>query len=650
MCGFVGFLKPKRFSADIGKQYLTRMMNNITHRGPDDSGFWLDERQGIGIGHRRLSILDLTLAGHQPMISSSGRFVIAFNGEIYNHFEIRKKLEKKNINWRGHSDTETLLAGFESWGIKETIETCIGMFAFVIWDTQKNNLTLARDRVGEKPLYYGWQGTGENACFFFGSELKAFKAHPLFSKEIDREAVGRFITYGYVPAPHSIFKGIKKLEPGQMLTVSPMRREPKITTYWSFSDVALASTQNSLMIDENSAIAGLDELLISAVNQQMISDVPVGAFLSGGIDSSTIVSLMQASSSQAVKTFSIGFNEHSYNEADAAKNIANFLGTDHTELYVTPKEALDIIPKLPHIYCEPFADSSQIPTILISALASQNVKVSLSGDGGDEVFGGYNRYTLTNVLWDKISKLPLGLRQFFVSLIYRVSPQTLDLLFKLLQPFLPNSLLLNNFGEKMHKAGRILPSQNLEELYAGLTTSWNPAEIGFSNLNLNDEMSAIISSMHQLNDVEKMMVLDSIKYLPNDILVKLDRGSMSQSLETRAPFLDHRVIEFAWRIPQSLKLKNNTSKWLLREILHKRVPKEIVNRPKMGFGIPIDVWLRGPLKDWAAELLNKSRLQNEGFFDAEIVQKKWKQHLSEERNFQHQLWNVLMFNSWYELE
>lgn len=647
MCGFAGFLQPKRFSTDVGKQYINRMINNINHRGPDDSGIWLDEQQGIGLGHRRLSILDLSPAGHQPMISSSGRFVIAFNGEIYNHFEIRKKLGKQNIEWHGHSDTETLLAGFENWGIKKTLETCIGMFAFVIWDREKNSLTLARDRVGEKPLYYGWQGTGENACFFFGSELKALKGHPSFSGEINREAVGRFTAYGYVPAPYSIFKDIKKLEPGKILTVSSMRRQPKTTTYWSFADVALAGVQHPL-ISEGSAIEELDGILISAVKQQMVADVPVGAFLSGGIDSSTIVSLMQASSKQPVKTFSIGFNEHSYNEAAAAKTVANFLGTDHNELYVTPKEALDTIPQLPYIYCEPFADSSQIPTILISALAGQNVTVSLSGDGGDEVFGGYNRYTLTNNLWDKISKLPLGLRQLFVSLIYRVSPQTLDLIFNLIQPFLPNALLLNNFGEKIHKAARILPAQNLEELYTGLTTSWTPAEIGFRNLNLKEEMNAIISSLHQLNDIEKMMLLDSIQYLPNDILVKLDRASMSQSLETRAPFLDHRVIEFAWRMPQSYKLKNNSSKWILREILYKRVPKEIVNRPKMGFGVPIDAWLRGPLKDWAAELLNKNRLKNEGFFDAELVEKKWKQHLSGERNLQHQLWNVLMFNAWNE--
>lgn len=648
MCGIAGFLQPQSFSSASGTTILKQMANTIIHRGPDDQGFWLDNEKGIALAHQRLSILDLSPSGNQPMISRSGRYAIVFNGEIYNHLDVRSKLVGLNIDWRGHSDTETLLAAFEHWGIKSTIEKCVGMFAFAVWDKKTNNLILARDRMGEKPIYFGWQGMGNNSCFIFGSELKALKAHPSFSGEVNQEALNYFTTYGYIPAPYSIFTGIKKLEPGHLLTVSASEKEPQITAYWSFEKVALGGNSNPTKLDERSAIDTLESFLMSAVKQQMIADVPVGAFLSGGIDSSTVVSLMQAQSTDPIKTFSIGFNEKHYDEAAAAKEVASFLGTDHTELYVTPQDALDLIPNLPHLYCEPFADSSQIPTLLISSLAKQKVKVSLSGDGGDEIFGGYNRHIFTNKLWSKISRLPSGMRQLLANLIFSAPPQTINRVYERLEFFIPNSLLSKNLGEKMHKVARILPSQNIEELYFGLTSSGFPEDTLDYNLHFKDEISTILSSLPQLSNAEKMMALDSILYLPNDILVKLDRAAMSQSLETRAPFLDHRVVEFAWKIPQSMKIKNNTSKWILRKILHKRIPEKMVNRPKMGFGVPIDGWLRGPLKEWAVDLLDKSRLKNDGFFDADIVQNKWMEHLSGKRNSHHQLWNILMFQAWLD--
>ena len=650
MCGLTGFFQLRALGSEVHTETVRRMADRLLHRGPDDEGVWVDEVAGIALAHRRLSILDLSPAGHQPMASASGRYVIAFNGEIYNHLDLRAALAKADagetalINWRGHSDTETLLAGFDAWGIRGTIERCVGMFAFAVWDRKERVLTLGRDRLGEKPLYYGRQG----ANFIFGSELKALKAHPSFQADIDRDALSLFMRHNYIPAPHSIYQGIYKLQPGHFLTVSAERHEPVINAYWSLCDVAESGCRNSLDGSAQDVTDELERLLKSAVRQQMMADVPLGAFLSGGIDSSTVVALMQAQSDRPVKTFTIGFNEEGYNEAVHAKSVARHLGTEHTELYVMPQQALDVIPKLPNLYCEPFADSSQIPTFLVSQLAKQHVTVSLSGDAGDELFSGYNRYVLGQKLWGKLSRVPVGLRAVAASGIRALSPGTWNSIARPFQAMAPNSLRLANIGDKVHKGAGVLAARRIDDLYLGLLTHWNPDEIVLNGREPATVLNGRPPLLSGLNDVQRMMALDAMTYLPDDILVKVDRASMGVSLESRVPFLDHRVVEFAWRIPQSMKLRNGVGKWILREVLYRHVPKELIERPKMGFGVPIDVWLRGPLKDWAEALLDEGRLRREGFFNPSPIRAKWAEHLSGKRNWQYLLWDVLMFQAWLE--
>jgi len=641
MCGLAGFLgKLDRSTGGETFELLRRMGDSILSRGPDDFGAWHDAA-GIGLSHRRLSILDLSSAGHQPMHSYSGRYVIIFNGEIYNHLDLRKEL--KNQNWRGHSDTETLLEAFEEWGVEATLKKSIGMFAIALWDTQSKQLTLARDRLGEKPLYYGWQCCGEKAAFLFGSELKALKAHPAFSAKIDRNALCLMMRHNYIPAPHSIYKGIYKLQPGTFLTVSLERREPVFKAYWSLADVAVAGNRNRFTGSMEQAIDELDILLKSAVRQQMVADVPLGAFLSGGIDSSTIVALMQTQSARPVKTFTIGFNEKGYNEAVNAKAVARHLGTDHTELYVTPQQALDVIPNLPKLYCEPFSDSSQIPIFLVSQLARHKVKVSLSGDAGDELFAGYNRYMIA----PRIASLPLAFRLFLKSGINCLSPTAWNKILGSLLPFAPRLLRQNNVGDKLHKAAEVLGSRTIGELYLGLVTHWLPEDLVLRGNEPATYLRGNSPSLDELDEVQRMMVIDTMTYLPDDILCKIDRAAMGVSLECRVPFLDHRVVEFAWRIPQSMKLRGKVGKWILRQVLQRYVPKELVERPKMGFGVPIDDWLRGPLREWAEELLDESRLRREGFFHVAPIRKKWVEHLSGKRNWQYHLWGVLMFQEWF---
>lgn len=654
MCGFAGFLTVSDWGGrDAANLMLSRMADAIVSRGPDDFGVWADEA-GIGLAHRRLSILDLSPAGHQPMICPAGRYVIAFNGEIYNHLDLRRELEKfgasrgATLAWRGHSDTETLLAGFATWGIRETVERCIGMFAFAIWDKRERVLTLGRDRLGEKPLYYGWNGHGDKATFLFGSELKALKTHPAFSAAINREALALLMRHNYVPAPHSIYQGTHKLLPGALLTISLARREPRIEHYWSLVDVAVAGNREPLHGSPDRMIDELESLLRSSVRQQMIADVPLGAFLSGGIDSSTVVALMQAQSQRAVKTFTIGFNEAGYNEAVHAKAVAHHLGTDHTELYISSQQALDVIPKLSHLYCEPFADSSQIPTFLVSQLARQQVTVSLSGDGGDELFAGYNRYQLAENIWGKVSSMPHGLRSLAASAIRSLSPATWNQILGPLQPVAPKSLRQVNIGDKLHKGAGVLNAQSIDDLYLALVTHWDPEAMVLGAQEPTTCLRGVRLQLPGLTNVQRMMALDGITYLPDDILVKVDRAAMGVSLEGRMPFLDHRVVEFAWRVPQTLKLHEGVGKWILRQVLYRHVPKELIERPKMGFGVPIDSWLRGPLKDWAETLLNEERLQREGFFNPALVRAKWTEHLSGRRNWQYHLWDVLMFQAWLE--
>ena len=658
MCGFAGFLSAQSGGLQGLETVATSMASAIAHRGPDDSGAWADAQAGIALAHRRLSVVELSSAGHQPMTSDSGRFVLTFNGEIYNHMELRAELERGDRlpryahddgapAWRGHSDTETLLAGLVAWGIQGTIERAVGMFALAVWDRQTNMLTLARDRIGEKPLYYGWQGSGSSAVFLFGSELKALRAHPAFSAEIDRGALSLLLRHNYIPAPYSIYKGIAKLNPGCLLTVSLDRREPMMTTYWSGAKVAEAGVSNAFAGSATQAVDALELLLKDAVRQQMMADVPLGAFLSGGVDSSTVVALMQAQSSRPVKTFTIGFNEEGYNEAVHARSVARHLGTDHTELYVSPEQAISVIPRLPALYDEPFSDSSQIPTFLVSQLARQHVTVSLSGDAGDELFCGYSRYQMTAGLWQKLSVLPVPLRRLMAQGIRSVAPQG----WNRVAAVLPRSVRGANIGDRLHKGANVLASESVDALYRGLVSHWDdPASVVIGGLEPATLLTGNAPDLPALDEVERMMALDLLTYLPDDILVKVDRASMGVSLESRVPFLDHRVVEFAWQLPLAMKLRDGQTKWALRQVLYRHVPKKLIERPKMGFGVPLHDWLRGPLRDWAEALLDRARLEREGYFHPAPIRQKWAEHLSGQRNWAYHLWDVLMFQAWLEAQ
>ncbi len=645
MCGIAGFLTAA--GTNSAETTLSRMADAIRHRGPNDSGLWTDENVGIGLAHRRLSIVDLSSAGHQPMSSPKGRYVVVFNGEIYNHLDLRAEIVKNGASgmsvcdWRGHSDTETLLAGFDKWGIIGTIERVIGMFAIAVWDRESQTLTLVRDRIGEKPLYYGWQGQGDKACFLFGSELKALRANPYFCSEVNRDALCLYMRHDYIPSPYSIYQNIFKLPPGCSLTVSLRQRELKVSAYWSLAQIADAGVANPFEGNVEQVVNELEGLMKDVVRQQMTADVPLGAFLSGGIDSSTVVALMQSQSVRPVKTFTIGFNEEGYNEAVHAKAVAKHLGTDHTELYVTPDQALAVIPKLSSIYCEPFADSSQIPTFLVSQLARRHVAVSLSGDAGDELFCGYNRYQMTAGVWGGISYLPRPLRQLAAGSIKAVSARSWDKV--------GGMLSISRLGNSIHKVAELLDSRVVADLYMGMVSHWkDPSGVVLGASEPATVLTGLAPDFSRLSDVERMMAFDMISYLPDDILVKVDRAAMGVSLESRVPLLDHRLVEFAWRIPQSMKLRDGVSKWILRQVLYRHVPKGLIERPKMGFGVPLDVWLRGPLRDWAETLLAEPRLRSEGFFDPAPIRQKWVEHLSGRRNWQYHLWNVLMFQMWLE--
>jgi asparagine synthase (glutamine-hydrolysing) len=620
------------------------MSDHLVHRGPDDEGVWCDPDAGYGIAHRRLAVVELSGAGTQPMHTRSGRYVLAYNGEIYNHAELRARLEHGGATvWRGSSDTETLLACIEAWGVERTIRQAVGMFAIALWDRSARVLTLVRDRLGEKPLYYGWHGSGSQRIFFFGSELKALEIHPSFKGEIDRGALCMLLRFNCIPAPWSVYRNIYKLAPASILTVSPTDQEPDVRTYWSALEVAHSARANSFAGTPEEAVDELQSRITEVVRGQMIADVPLGAFLSGGIDSSTIVATMQAQSAKPVRTFSIGFDDRTYDEAAHAKLVARHLGTDHTELYVSSRQALDVIPRLPTLYCEPFADSSQIPTFLVSQLARSSVTVSLSGDGGDELFSGYNRYKLTAMLWRRLSVVPACIRRAAAGMLLRASPATWDRWARLL----PLARDFTAIGDKVHKGATVLASRSVDELYNGLVSHHgNPETYLRSAHEHPSRLDWHAPDLRGFDVIEKMMIIDTVTYLPDDILVKIDRAAMGTSLETRIPFLDHRMFEFAWRLPLNFKLRRGVTKWPLRQLLYRHVPPELVDKPKAGFAIPLHDWLRGPLRHWAEALLDVNRLKSEGYFEPEAVRHIWTEHLSRRKNLAYHIWDVLMFQAW----
>ena len=642
MCGLVGLL-----SLDVPEPEDTiyRMVQAIRYRGPDDMGIWHDPASGIALGHARLSILDLSPNGHQPMLSASGRYVIVYNGEIYNFAELRKDLDMAGHSFRGHSDTEVLLAGIERWGFEPTLVRCNGMFALALWDRETRSLTLARDRMGEKPLYYGWAGKQ----LLFGSELKALRAHPRFDRSVDRSALTLLLRHNCVPGPYSIYEGIAKLPPAHWVTFSRATLNPgampQPRAYWSLNTGVEQGLSHPFLGSEAEAVEELDRRLRRSVRNRMVADVPVGAFLSGGIDSSAVAALMQAESGRPVRTFSIGYTESDYNEAPFAQEVARHLGTEHTELYVSPEQALSVIHRLPTLYDEPFADSSQVPTTLVAELARQHVTVALSGDGGDELFGGYNRYFWGRTLRRRIGWIPPLARPWAARAIRMLSPQGWDRWYRRLGGLLPSIQLP---GEKVYKLAQTLDVGDLDELYLGFVSHWkDPEEIVVGG----KEPATLLTDRSRwpvLPDFTmRMMYLDSVTYLPDDLLVKVDRATMAVGLEARIPFLDHELVEFVWRLPLALKIRTgDMGKYLLRRMLARYVPPPLFERPKMGFGVPLDSWLRGPLRDWAEDLLDETRLRREGYFHPAPIREKWRQHLSGTANWQYHLWDVLMFQAW----
>ncbi len=649
MCGLTGFfsLGGANTSAAIG----LKMADAIAYRGPDDAGVWSDDAVGLTLAHRRLSILDLSPAGHQPMHSACGRYVIVFNGEIYNHPELRQRLsdEGAQTNWRGHADTETLLACFAAWGIEATLQATTGMFAIALWDRHSRVLTLARDRLGEKPVYWGWQGD----TLLFGSELKAIKAHPDFRATIDRNAIALLLRHGYIGAPHSIYQGIHKLSAGHYINiqlpdpVAARLAEPR--AYWKMNDAIHAGLAKPFTGSESEASDAIERQLSSSIGAQMLADVPLGAFLSGGIDSSVIVSLMQTQSQRPVRTFTIGFDEERYNEATHAKAIAQHLGTEHTELYVRAEDALAVIPRLPDIYDEPFADSSQIPMFLVCQLAKQHVTVALSGDAGDELFGGYNTHQFAPALWRKISRLPAPVRNMVAGGLEGVSASSWDSILKTLSPLIPGKTGRSLSGEKLHKLASLLSSGSREALYHGLSSHWvQPEQLLIGSREPSTLLNTPEAWPHTDSFEHWMMAVGTQSYMADDILPKVDRAAMANSLEVRVPMLDHRFVELAWRMPLNLKIRDGKGKWLLREVLYRHVPRELIERPKKGFSVPLAAWLRGPLRDWAETLLDERRIRQEGYFYPAPIRQAWRLHLEGKHDFSARLWSLLMFQAWLE--
>lgn len=645
MCGIAGFLGGRHFPPEEAVAIARRMADTVVHRGPDDGGVWFDGNVGVALAHRRLAVLDPSPAGRQPMQSPSGRYVIVFNGEIYNHAELRHQLgtqSPETCSWKGHSDTETLLAAIDCWELEKAFHAAVGMFAFALWDRKDRTLYLVRDRLGEKPLYYGWQ----NGVFLFGSQVKALAAHPAFEGDVDRDVLPLLLQNGYIPSPWSIYNGVRKLPAGTYVKIPggiPRERGgelPEPQRYWSLRTVLTEGRAQPFEGTPQEAVDALHDVLLRAVRQQMLADVPLGAFLSGGIDSSTIVALMQAQSDRPVRTFTIGFDEPGYNEAEYARAVADHLGTEHTEMYVSGRDALDVIPRLPALFDEPFADLAQIPTFLVARLGRSYVTVALSGDGGDELFGGYAHYLRTVRLWHVLSRIPSTLRRLSVSAIGHIC-------------FLGQDRLLGDrwlsAKAKVSKLRRLMDCHTLEEVYSCLRSRWpSPLLVARGGCEPAALVSESASWPIATEPMGQLMERDMLGFLPDDTLVKVDRAAMGVSLETRLPFLDHRVVEFAWRLPMSVKLRHGQQKWILRRILSQYLPKPLFERPKTAFLPPLTSWLRDPLRDWAEALLDESRLQAEGFFDPQLVRQEWQGLLETRGTWSARIWIILMFQAWLD--
>lgn len=639
MCGIAGFWDPSSSREDELEPIARSMVSVLRHRGPDDEGVWVDESASLALAHRRLAILDLSSEGHQPMHSRNQRYRLVFNGELYNFKSLRNELEQRGHGFRGHSDTEVMLAAICEWGLFAALDRFVGMFAFALWDRRERRLHLARDRSGEKPLYYGWT----EGVFVFGSELKALRVHPRWCGEINRGALALLTRYGYIPTPYCIYDNIYKLPPAGVLTLTEetirSRQNTEPECYWSAQRVAEEGATNPLSGSHEEASEQLRELLSRSVRQQMVADVPVGAFLSGGIDSSLVVAVMQSQSSRPIKTFSIGFHQESFNEAPSAKAVARHIGTEHTELYVQDGDLLQVIPRLPGVYDEPLADPSAVPTILLCQLAATQVKVSLSGDGGDELFGGYSHYRKSESIWRMIRLIP--------GLVRRPLARCLS---SGAEAGLASGYAVNGMRHLLCRASNlahVLPLPCERSLYREMMSRNRKPHEWLSDPEAPETLIETASIWDQVSvPLQRMTCLDFRSYLPDDILTKVDRAAMSVSLETRIPLLDHRIIEFAFHLPVSLKQRDKQGKWLLRQILYQYVPRALVDRPKRGFAAPIGDWLRGPLREWAEHLLGDDVLHQEGFFDAQVVQRRWREHLNQQRDWSYGLWHILMFQAW----
>lgn len=645
MCGITGFISFEEKKKNL-REIAIQMSKKLLHRGPDDEDVWVDLELGVALAHRRLSIVDLSKAGRQPMISECGRFCIVFNGEVYNHLSIRDELPSP-VNWRGHSDTETIVNSIAQLGLEKTLRKVVGMFAFAVWDKYLKKLTLACDRMGEKPIYYGFKG--EN--LIFGSELKAINAFPNLKSKISMETLAMYINLGYIPAPHSIYEGIYKMMPGNFIEFSleniESKKIPESKAYWSLESIIKNRGLYEYRGSEKDAIDNLDFLLNNSISGQLLGDVPIGCFLSGGIDSATVVSLLQNQTSNIVNTFTIGFDEAGFDESKKAKSIASFLGTNHNEFFVSPKDALATIPKLSSLYDEPFADVSQIPTYILSEFSSSKVKVCLSGDGGDELFCGYNRHIVGPKIWGFLKYLPFSIRLIISNFIKSIPPSSWDKFYNYFETYLPKYLKVNSPGLKLQKISDLINVRSLYEVYLSLLSSWENPNSVVKNTSFFVDSSKFEFCKNNIKDPHhQIMFMDTIGYLPYDILVKIDRAAMSNSLETRLPLLDHRVVEFAWQMPLNMKLRKKTSKWLLRQVLKKYLPDNLIDGPKKGFSVPISDWLRGPLKEWANTLLDPSLIYSQNYFNVDLINKKWHQHLSGKHDWSSQLWTILVFQSW----